>query len=79
MATGITERETQVVRLMSLGCTAKEAAKILKLAPNDVVDYKTQAMQKLGVNKVALLTRVALQHRITSMTDKLTPAEKSFC
>ena len=75
----LTPREKEVVRLISLGCTVNETARILSLTPSAANTFKTQAMQKLGVNKVALLTRVALQHRITSMTDKLTPAEKSLC
>jgi hypothetical protein len=33
-------------------------------------------MKKLGTDKAALLTRLALKMRITSMKDKLTPAEK---
>ena len=33
-------------------------------------------MAKLGTDKAALLTRLALKMRITSMKDKLTPAEK---
>jgi DNA-binding NarL/FixJ family response regulator len=76
MDSELTQREQQVVRLMSLGCTVGEAAKILKLAPSTVDNHKTWAMQKLGVNKVALLTRVALQRRISSMKDTLTSAEK---
>jgi len=30
---------------------------------------------KLRCNKAALLTRLALRHRITTLSDKLTPAE----
>ena len=33
-------------------------------------------MAKLGTDKVALLTRLAIKHRVTSMSDKLTTAEK---
>lgn len=33
-------------------------------------------MAKLGTDKTALLTRFALKLKVTSMTDKLTPAEK---
>jgi DNA-binding CsgD family transcriptional regulator len=72
----LTPRETQVVRLLSLGCTVKEAAKILKLAPSTVDNHKLRAMTKLGTNKLALLTRIAIKIRITSMSDKLTLTEK---
>jgi hypothetical protein len=33
-------------------------------------------MAKLGTDKVALLTRVALKRRITSLKDRLTATEK---
>ena len=33
-------------------------------------------MKKLGTDKLALVTRLALKTRITSMKDKLTPTEK---
>ena len=79
MALTLSDRQKQVVRLLSLGCTAAEAAKMLSLTPKGVIICKERAMQKFGVNKVALLTRMALKHRITSLKDKLTPAEKSMC
>jgi len=79
MSPSLTERETQVVRLCSLGCSVKEAAKILKLAPNTVDNHRARAMAKLGTNKAALLTRMALKLRITSMKDQLTLAEKRRC
>ena len=79
MAFTLSDRQKQVVRLTTLGCTLNETARILNLTPKAANHCKTRAMQKLGVNKDALLTRVALQQRITSMTDQLTPAEKSLC
>jgi len=76
MAVDITKREKEVVRLVSLGCTLDEAAAVLKLAPSTVDNHKTRAMAKLGTDKAALLTRIAIKKRITSLSDKLTPAEK---
>jgi DNA-binding NarL/FixJ family response regulator len=76
MAVPLTERQTEVVRLLSLGCTVKEAAKVLKLSPSTVGNYKSAAMARLGTDKVALLTRLAIKTRITSLSDKLTTAEK---
>ena len=72
----LTNRHRQVVRLLSLGCTVNEAAAILRLAPSTVDNHKTEAMSRLGTNKLALLTRMALKMRITTMQDKLTSAEK---
>ena len=76
MSAKLTERETQVVRLVSLGCTVKEAAAILKLSPSTVDNHKCRAMAKLETDKVALVTRIAIKKRITTLNDKLTTAEK---
>lgn len=76
MSPELTERETEVVRLVSLGCTVKEAAAVLKLAPSTVDNHKACAMAKLGTDKIALVTRLALKMRISNMKDTLTPAEK---
>jgi len=59
-----------------LGCTVKEAAKVLKLSPSTVDNHKSAAMARLGTDKLALLTRLAIKTRITSLSDKLTTAEK---
>ena len=72
----LTERQTEIVRLLSLGCTVKEIAKILKLSPSTVDNHKTAAMARMCTDKVALLTRLAIKLKISSMKDKLTPAEK---
>jgi len=76
MTVNLTEREQEVVRLISLGCTVKEAARVLKLAPSTVDNHKSRAMAKMGTDKVALVTRLALKHRITTMKDVLTAVEK---
>jgi DNA-binding NarL/FixJ family response regulator len=72
----LTKREVEVVRLVSLGCTVPEAAAVLKLAPSTVDNHKSRAMAKLGTDKIALLTRVALRSGITSLKDRLTNLEK---
>ena len=72
----LTPRQVEVVRLISLGCTTEEAAAILKLAPSTVDNHKSRAMMLLGTDKAALLTRLALKYRISSLNDKLTAAEK---
>lgn len=76
MAIRLTPRETQVVRLLSLGCTVKEAAAVLKLAPSTVDNHKLRAMTKMGVNKLALLTRLAIKEKVSLLDDKLTALEK---
>ena len=76
MSDQLTQRETEVVRLISLGCTVKEAAAILRLAPSTVDNHKSRAMKKMGTDKLALVTRLALKMQISSMNDKLTATEK---
>jgi DNA-binding NarL/FixJ family response regulator len=76
MAVNLTPRQRDVVRLLSLGCTVREAALVLGLAPSTVDNVKTAAMERLGTNKLALVTRLAIKHRVTSMKDQLTRAEK---
>jgi len=76
MATELTPREREIVRLFSLGCTVHEIGRILKLAPSTINNHKARAMARLGTDKVALLTRLAIKLKITNMNDKLSPAEK---
>jgi len=76
MSPDLTPRERQVVRLLSLGCTVREAAAILNLAPSTVDNHKAKAMSRLGTNKVALLTRLAIRGKISKLTDRLTATEK---
>ena len=71
----LTPRETEVVRLVSLGCSLHDAAWILDISANTVDNHRTRAMKKLGVDKAALLTRVAIKKKITTINDKLTPEE----
>jgi len=71
-----TVREAEVCRLLSLGCSVPETAKILGVAAPTADNHKSRLMSKLGVNKAALLTRVAIQMKITSMADHLTMGEK---
>lgn len=76
MAVHLTKREKEVVRLVSLGCTLTEAAAVLQLAPSTIDNHKCRAMAKLGTDKLALLTRIAIKTRVSSLKDKLTPTEK---
>lgn len=72
----LSAREKQVLRLISLGCSVKEAAAVLKLAPSTVDNHKANAMRKLGANKVALVTRLVIKRKISNLSDRLTPLEK---
>jgi DNA-binding CsgD family transcriptional regulator len=72
----LSEREIEVVRLLSLGCSIYDAAAILDLSSSTVDNYKAWAMKKLGVTKAALLTREAIKTGISSLNDRLTSAER---
>lgn len=72
----LTQRHKEVIRLLSLGCTVREAARILKISPSTVDNHKTAAMARLGTDKLALLTRLAIKLRISKLNDRLTPREK---
>lgn len=72
----LTSRQREVIRLVSLGCTNEEMALILGLAISTVDNHRARAMAELGTDKAALVTRLAIKHRVTTMKDKLTPSEK---
>ncbi|MCG8450549.1 MAG: helix-turn-helix transcriptional regulator [Pirellulales bacterium] len=72
----LTPRQREVVRLVSLGCTNHEIAAILGLTATTVDNHRAAAMVALGTDKAALLTRLAIKYRISSLKDKLTLAEK---
>jgi DNA-binding CsgD family transcriptional regulator len=72
----LTAREEQIFRLVSLGCSAKEIGAILDIVPATVVNHKARLMAKLGTDKTALVTRLAIRHGVSSMDDRLTPAEQ---
>jgi DNA-binding NarL/FixJ family response regulator len=72
----LTPRQREVVRLISLGCTVKEAAGVLDLAPNTVDNHRTRAMKVLDVDRATLLTRVAIKYGVSGLNDKLSAAEE---
>jgi len=72
----LTPRQMEIVRLASLGCSVNEMALVLDIAPSTVDNHKASAMARLGTDKLALLTRVALSLGVTSMKDRLTPSER---
>ncbi len=72
----LTPRHREVVRLVSLGSTTSDIAAILGIELSTVDNHKHAAMRILGVNKAALLTRLAIKHRISPLNDQLTRSEK---
>jgi hypothetical protein len=48
----------------------------VRIAESTVDNHKNRLMAKLGVTNKAILTRVVILARISSLRDRLTPAEK---
>lgn len=76
MSHNLTPRQAEVVRLISLGCTDVEIGRMLGVSESTVNNHRSAAMDKAGVSNMALLTRWAILHRVTSLKDTLTPAQK---
>ena len=74
--TALSPRQRQIVRLTSLGCTSHEIAAILGMSRWTVENHQFQAKQRLGVSKAALLTRIAIKYKISSLNDELSKAEQ---
>jgi DNA-binding NarL/FixJ family response regulator len=71
----LSRRLAQVVRLISLGCTNAEIARILYLSYKTIDNHRSRAMVLLGVRNTAGITRAALQHGLSSFDDALTLEE----
>jgi DNA-binding CsgD family transcriptional regulator len=71
----LSPRQRQIVRLTSLGCTSHEIAAILGMSRWTVENHQFQAKQRLGVSKAALLTRIAIKYKISSLSDELSKSE----
>ena len=57
----LSERETQVARLLAVGYTNKEIAETLHLSVKTVETYRARVLRKLDVSSRAELVRVALR------------------
>lgn len=73
----LTESQQKVIRLISLGCSAREAGWILGISASTADNHKWRAMTRLGITKVALLTRYAITSNISPLGDSLTAEEKA--
>jgi DNA-binding CsgD family transcriptional regulator len=59
-AVALSERESEVVRLLARGLTMKEMAAQLSLSPRTLETYRSRAMEKLGFKTRADLVRYAV-------------------
>lgn len=58
----LSERESQVLRLVALGYTTQQIAEQLFLSVRTVETYKVRTMEKLGLRGRAALVRYAMEH-----------------
>ncbi|GIX36519.1 MAG: DNA-binding response regulator [Lysobacteraceae bacterium] len=62
----LSPRELEVARLLCQGRRGSEIAALLHLSPKTVSTHKQHVLEKLGVDDVLALARLAVQHGITS-------------
>jgi two-component system NarL family response regulator len=60
-------REEQVLRLIADGYSSKEIARNLQIAPSTVEVHRRNIMRKVGLHKVADLTRYAIRNQMVSI------------
>jgi DNA-binding NarL/FixJ family response regulator len=66
MLSQLTEREREVLQLISEGHSNKEIAERLHLSPKTVGTHREHIMQKLDIHSIAGLTKYAIQQGLTS-------------
>ena len=57
----LSDREREVLRLVALGHSSKEIARVLAISPRTVDTYRNRLMHKLGLHSVADVVRYAVQ------------------
>lgn len=65
--TNLTDREKEILRLISEGSTAKEIARKLCISANTVGAHRNNIMRKLDIHKQAELIRYTLKEGISSL------------
>ena len=61
------DREEQVLRLIAVGYSSKEIARDLCIAPSTVDVHRRNIMRKVGLHKVADLTRYAIRNQMVAV------------
>ena len=61
------DRESQVLRLIADGYSSKEIARDLLIAPSTVEVHRRNIMRKVGLHKVADLTRYAIRNQMVAV------------
>ncbi|OIO36219.1 MAG: hypothetical protein AUJ74_03110 [Candidatus Omnitrophica bacterium CG1_02_44_16] len=63
----LSERETEVLRLVAEGKTAKEIAESLFISARTVENYKNNLLKKLGLHKSSDLIKYAIKNKIVDL------------
>jgi DNA-binding NarL/FixJ family response regulator len=63
----LTNREREVLQLLTEGKTIKEIASHLKISVKTVETYKQKIMDKLNIRSIAELTKYAIREGLTSL------------
>ena len=63
----LTEREQEVLQLISLGYTTREIGAELQLCTSTVQVFRKKLSRKLGTNRVAVQTQLALQMQLIDL------------
>ncbi len=63
----LSEREKQLLRLITQGLRNKEIATKLKLSPNSIETYRARLMKKIGCSSTAEVVRYAIREGIATL------------
>jgi two-component system response regulator NreC len=66
LASGLTAREREIIRLVAEGLTTKQIALRLKISPKTADASRRRAMKKLDIDNVAKLTKYAIREGLTA-------------
>lgn len=66
-ATGLTDREIEILQLIAEGKTSREVAEALQISQKTVENHRHNLMDKLGVHTVAGLTKWAIREGLTEI------------
>lgn len=63
----LTDREREILQLLSEGKSIKETSDILNISPKTVETHKSSMIRKLGIKTIAELTKFAIREGITDL------------
>ena len=62
----LTPREVDVLKMVALGFTVRDCARLLKVSTSTIDNHKAKLMKKLKIHKVPKLTRLAIREGLIS-------------